>query len=333
MNMLSYSKEESETFGLNIARSNCIERLFFQQLSQEIFENKYDLCRVKISMSSNEIFNEINKTGIPYNLFSFLVRKSTSTPGTIEYKIPALRFTRYTNQHETDFVSVLNNVIRNSSGINYSNNLYQHLIDKDKMTEASIRYYLSLATYDQNAYFYLGYLNEKCAGFCSFRLENNIAEGIYFGVSTEYRNLGLAHEFLTYAKESCFKLGASQFITDTIIQNPNSLYPQMNIGLIPKETFANVVFFPFLSKKPDFNKIIYIDNYFSIFNTINDWLKEIGLINVKFDEIKTIHQYEETSLRDHLNFRLHVFDNSLIIISVTSENKLFCIYFTGTIIS
>jgi hypothetical protein len=327
MSILNLSKEESSEFGLKIARSNNIKQFDYHKISEEVYDQQYDLLRVKISMSNPSVFNDINKIGIPYNFFSFLIRKSTFTTGTIEYRIPELTIVKYNSSMKNDLSKVLESVIKNSSGVNFSNSIYNFLIDKEKMTKSSIAYYVNLAEHDKHCHFYIGYMNNICVGFCSFKLENNIAEGVYFGVTLEYRNLGLAHEFLTHAKHKCFELGAHEFYTDTIIQNPNSLYPQMNIGLIPKETFLNVVFFPLLSKKPEYKKNIILKDYFDIFFNVQKLMKEFEFEYYTIEEVKSIPLSKEIQFPSSACFGLHVISKKKIIISVVINQHINWTYF------
>ncbi|MDB5227044.1 MAG: hypothetical protein JWN78_1237 [Bacteroidota bacterium] len=331
MKILSESKEESSVFGLKIARANNIQTFNFKEIAEDVHSGQLDLFRVKISMTDPAVFDNINKLGIPYNFFSFLIRKSVTSIGVVEYKVPELKLVPYDSSMKQDLINVLDNVLRNSSGTNFSNRLYNFFIDKDKMTNASIEYYVTLAETDPNSRFFLGYINDKCAGFCSFRLENNISEGIYFGISTEFRNLKLAHEFLTHGKEQSFKAGVKEFWTDTIIQNPNSLYPQMNIGLIPKQTFVNAVFFPFLSLPPFAQGEFHAEDYLDILQKIKQWLSTLKLPAFFIDDIKTIHLYNELKFPALLSIKLFVIDGNLAVVSVSSKQYPFWTYMTGTL--
>lgn len=289
MKILQYAKEESEILQLHVVRSHNQELLDCNKLSEEIFTTRPDIIRMKIAMTDSNIFNNIRNVGIPYNLFSFLIRKSTHQVGAIDFRVPELTFRKYEKSGEEDLRDVLNNLLVHNTGIYYTNNYYKQLIDEDKMLKAGMDYFINLANSDQSAHFYLGYIKGACVGMCSFRLENNIAEGIFFGVKTAYRNLGLAHEFLTYAKQQCFLLGAKEFCTDTLIQNPNSLYPQMNIGLIPQKTFINVVFFPLLSKTPDHEESFLAESFSDILEYLDKNTDDMTIKN-----ISTIHRYDKS---------------------------------------
>lgn len=331
MKILTESKEESNVFGLKIARANNIQSFNYKEIADDVHSSQLDLFRVKISMTDPTVFDNINKLGIPYNLFSFLIRKSVTSLGTVEYRVPELKIKPYDSSMKQDLINALDNALRNSSGINFSNRLYNFFIDKDKMTNASIEYYVTLAETDPNSRFFLGYINDKCAGFCSFRVENDTSEGIYIGVSTEFRNLKLAHEFATHGKEQSFKAGVKEFWTDTVIQNPNSLYPQMNIGLMPKQTFVNVVFFPFLSTTPFAETEFKAENYFDIFQKIKQWMSTLKLPVFFVDDVKTIHLYNDLKFPAPLNIKVFVIDGNLAVVSASSKQHPFWTYMTGTL--
>ncbi len=330
MGQLHTSKEESKVLGLRIARSTNIELLKSSDLVKEIFENKFDLCRMKISLSDPTIFDVLNKLCIPYNIFSFLIRKKVTILGNINYKIPELVIVKYDKTRKNDFETILENVLHNSSAVNFTNFLYNSIVDRDLMIEASINYYINLAENDNKSNFFLGYINNDCVGFCSFRLEDEISEGIYFGISNQYRNLGLAHEFLTYAKEQSFILGAKEFWTDTIIQNPKSLYPQINIGLVPNQTYLNVVFFPLLTRSPEHKKYATLNSFSALILEVNLWIDTLNLKNFEIEEIK-FNQYNFINRFVELEFRLHIISADLFVLNIINLEEKLWFYFTGKI--
>jgi len=328
--MLVYSNKESKKLKLNIYRANNVEELSIDKFADEISKTKPDLIRMKISMSDNAIFEKINNVGIPYNLFSFLIRKSAKTLGNVNYKIANLNFVRYNNDMENELIYLLKNIFQNKSGRYYQNKIYNSIIHDDIMDDAGIEYYTSIANENKDAYFYLGYLDNKCVGVCSFIIENNESEGFFFGIHNDYRNIGLAHEFLTHAKEQSFKYNATSFNTNTLIQNPKSLYPQINIGLVPNQTYINVIFFPLLTRNPEYKKYVTLNSFNSIIQEINSWLVALNLKNSEIEEIK-FNQYNFNNKLVELEFRLHTINPNLFVLNVINLEEKLWLYFTGRI--
>lgn len=323
--MLEFSQIESEELDLTVFRNNNVEIFSIENLIKDTYKFKPDLIRLKISMNNPAIFSDINNSGIPYNLYSFIIRKSCYEIGTINYKIPDLNFIIYTPKFESDLIFILKDLLLNKSGNYYTNEMYKNLISNEKMDAAGVKYYLSEANYNNNAIYYLGYINNDCVGVCSFHLNNDISEGLFFGIHSKYRSLGLAHEFLTYAKEQSFKMNAKVFHTNTLIQNPRSLYPQMNIGLIPNDTYVNVIFFPLLNKIPDYLTTITLNNFFNVLEEIYKWTESIGFEKFIIYEMKTINNIFNYKFPMEVELRLHIV-NSLIIITVLSQNQYFYVY-------
>src|SRR3954462_15701731 len=110
MKILSESKEESSVFGLKIARANNIQTFNFKEIAEDVHSGQLDLFRIKISMTDPAVFDNINKLGIPYNFFSFLIRKSVTSLGVVEYKVPELKLVPYDSSMKQDLINVLDNV-------------------------------------------------------------------------------------------------------------------------------------------------------------------------------------------------------------------------------
>ena len=60
MKILTESKEESNVFGLKIARANNIQSFNYKEIADDVHSSQLDLFRVKISMTDPTVFDNID---------------------------------------------------------------------------------------------------------------------------------------------------------------------------------------------------------------------------------------------------------------------------------
>ena len=331
MDLLKFSEEESEKINLNIYRSFQINRFNHLDLLNEISLKQPDVIRLKVPFEDANIFEQIDKIALPYNIFKSLIRMSMSKDAKAStYKInESIQFEPYTFSNEKILRLLLKNSLEEPTEIGFTNDIYNDIIDKQKMVELSTEYYISLANQGESKsnYFYLAYFENECIGFCSFQIRDKKSEGLFYTILPKYRSKGFARDLLEYAKLNSFKLGADDFSTNTIIQNPRSIYPQMKIGLVPQESYMNVIFFPLLSLKPIHHKEITAIDFSDLTTKVYEWINEKGYSALHFENIKIYHESGE--FPSDILLKLFVFNEHTVILSAVNMQAQFWAYFTG----
>ncbi|HRH58197.1 MAG TPA: GNAT family N-acetyltransferase [Chitinophagales bacterium] len=334
MNLLTFSENESNKLNLKVYRANQINGFDHVNLLNEILDKKADVIRLKIPFDNNRTFEQIEKTAFPYNIFKSLIRMSVKkdAPKPEKQICNEIDFQKYDISKEDTLRILLKNSLNEPTEIGFTNSIYDAIIDTEKMIQLSTEYYIKLANEGEQLgnYFYLAYLEEQCIGFCSFQIRNNKSEGLFYTIAPSYRSKGMARELLAYARAQSFINGADEFSTNTIIQNPKSIYPQMKIGLVPRESYMNVIFFPLLSKKPAYQKEIEVYAETDIYNQTQTWLKEIGYDTSKLENTRT-RRSESCTFPNQITLKIFMFNNRELIISAYNPDNTYWSYTTGTI--
>jgi GNAT superfamily N-acetyltransferase len=252
--MITTSISESTVTGLKIGRGEIVD-LSATDLLQIALDDKYDILKLKINAGQANVFDYLDKLGLPYNINSILFRNSfffgKEKTDTVDFQSP-YHFEELSPANVAQLDAIFESCVTVETGIVYPSWLQEALIDKHVLQQAASAYARSFATREEGKMGWLIKQGDQYIGYNLGRKTDSIFEGILIGVLPEYRNKGAASYVYQYFINRVFpEMGISQFFNDVQIQNAPSLRSTFKEKIVPSASWININLFPLLSYGTD----------------------------------------------------------------------------------
>lgn len=320
MSLIDYSKKESEILKLKIGRVKFNSKYDIKKLNQEIFQNQFDICRLKMSISDSDVFNQLNEIPWPYSIHSILVNQQLNLLDINKEELNLrLVFKEVDQTNHFDLVELAKEVFKkNSMNMYFKNPIYDNLVDNKKSKDALLQYIFDFDNKDtKNTY--LGYLDDKLVGFCMLEQDDNITQAVLAGIHPNYRNQNLFADFVKYQIIQSKLKGAEIYNCNTIIFNVKSLNATIRRGLQIKDVYYNINICPLLNIT---NKISikFKSNLDALLSNIQEVLRaEIGqqalISTLKFSPPV------EIDTNKNVNWFAHIYQPSKTLIFYSSDKS------------
>lgn len=246
---LLLSGGESEKLGLRIARSERCNNLQSDELIKEIVSLELDVARVKIDAFQQNIFDQMQSLGFPYFINSILYRNKIDYNEKANQSLPdGFRYETFDGSKKEIFINLVEDVYYNGGGVNYSNKLYQTLINPQKEKDAVRSYFLDFDSSKQSSK--VAWMLKKdndYVGFVCGEFTGDEFEGLWYGMLPKFRKKGISHLLITIIHNECLARGTKYFFNDVQFQNIPSQINVMKQGVMPNESYLNFTLMPLLS--------------------------------------------------------------------------------------
>lgn len=300
MSLIFHSQHESNQFGLKIGRSGMLGQFNTVELREEILKEKYDVVRLRLLLDNQSLFKQLSDLKISYHLFKIMIRFSVNCQPNIKFNRPELSFQLYNGSQETDLRSVIKELIETPTEKGYFNILFDGFLNESQANKSSIEYYLQYfnnAIANSNIQCSMAYIGNECVGFIGYDVQNEISEGVFYGVINKHRAKGYAHELITSARINSYHLGAKEFSADTIMYNIASISPQIKAGFLPTQTYANVILYSMLSASSIVNTELYVVSINNLIDKMQSWLREQENENYVINEMLTAINFSDKVIK------------------------------------
>lgn len=206
---------ETERFKMNILRAK-VKNINIKELSQEIYKNNIDITFLRIPSESFEQIHKLDQLGFNYSqvdtLVYYFVDFSQYSPK--ELKNKDLEFRKAKSQ-DKEILRTL--VIEIFPG--YTNHYYSNpFLSKDHILEGYVEWVLNYIEKENKEVFII-YKNNLPIAFATCDLEEELAEGVLYGVHPDYSGGGIYSDIIRYTQKYYFDLGIMKMKVSTQIQN------------------------------------------------------------------------------------------------------------------
>lgn len=249
--LIQYSKTETETLGLKVGRCN-IDFFDPHQLKKELFNEKYDLCRVKVAAEDEFVVKRLEKLGLPY-FFSGSIRRY-KTPITkasdSNFLHAGLKFIPY-EPHLDDLLFLMLKDTWGEYPIGYYRTpILENFCNKENEIKSVFNFYKehnNYKLYPKNSIQFIEH-NGSFVGFFALNTVNNHLESHIGGILKEYQKEGYFFDMLAYIKNYCLENNLTDFVFGARNENAKVQNIFQNAGFIPtgSENVFHVV--PLISK-------------------------------------------------------------------------------------
>lgn len=247
--LLKLSQAESDILHIRVARNvSFIDELDPVALKAEIAAGRYDICRLKINGQQEQLFNNLDELGIPYQVFAVNYHniKAAQTPK--PYDNDLYSYELCTPEREDLFKELVEKVTGTRSWPEYHSGLFRMFIEKQQERELAVNYFSSFMHHKRpEAYGYFIKYKDEYAGVFMGDAVGDTFYGTLYGILPEYRNLGLSKQIYEFMDHVCAELDLAWFKNDVSIFNIASQRSSVGRDLVPTEIYFNVILFPLLS--------------------------------------------------------------------------------------
>lgn len=246
------SIEESDIFGLHFGRAPRIISTVTDSILEDIFQQQFDVIKFKMRVSQSDCLSKIQGFGVPFNLFSVLLRhekKVSLDDGS--YHLPeGISYERYNGTQREVFSKIIRDGHNAPTGLTFDHPLFDALLPKQKQIDAAVNYFLSYGFVERNSnrFAWLLKVNDTYAGAFMGLLSDNLFEGTWYTVLPEFRGVGLGKVIYKVLNRICFENGWKGFGYEVQIQNVSSLKSTFSLGSwMPSEPLFHMCLTPLLS--------------------------------------------------------------------------------------
>ena len=145
MGILSLSENETEVYGLKFARAKGrLEDIDDDDLLREILRGKFDVSKLKISSTIESIFPRLDAMGIPYSIYSIIVRNCKEI-GDEDRSFDAgdFSFEQYDGTRSRTFIELVKGCVVHRTATNYRDRDLSLLMPLEKELDALEQYNLA----------------------------------------------------------------------------------------------------------------------------------------------------------------------------------------------
>ena len=163
-----------------------------------------------------------------------------------------MTFELYDGSNENELRNALKEISDSDTNLYYNSLLFSEVITRESFWNVAHDYYLTMIHKDHDDRFLYMARNSdnELVGICSFRKRNqDVAEGVIYGVRPKFRNKKYASKLLQYSLQTLKNQGVGIFNTEVQLYNYKSVSPHLNEGFKPKGLYLNILLFSFLSEK------------------------------------------------------------------------------------
>lgn len=212
---IDYSETESETLRLKIARCN---NDFFneKELYKQIAEQRYDICRLKVSAEDEFAQHRLHQTGMPA-FFSGSIRryktKINEAPSG-NYNYPDLIWEYYNGTQNELLFDMLKGTWGTYPIGYYRTPFLSELVNKETEIESVFRFYKNQNNPNINANNTFVFIKhgENYVGFFALNKVNGNLESHVGGILEPYRKGGYFLDKLRYIKQYCISNNLAHFM-------------------------------------------------------------------------------------------------------------------------
>lgn len=248
--MITFSEKESGVLGVRIARGVLSTDWQPKDLLKAAFEGGYDFLRLKIPSEGEQVFEKLEKLGMPYSLHSILVRNSVAiTEQHAEpYRPLRVSFKLYNGTNETELRQLVKDSWGNRTAVNYHNPNFRNWVSYEQEMEGSAAYSTEFNhTLNPDMPNWIVSLDHKPIGFVLGKVSHEGFEGIMYSLLPAFRGHNYAEDIMLFLKKWCYEQGIHRFYNDVVFQNIASLKSIVTESIVPIETYLNVTISPLLT--------------------------------------------------------------------------------------
>jgi hypothetical protein len=236
--LIHYSKTESETLGLKIGRCN---NDFFdsQQLKEEIAQNNYDLCRVKVSAEDEFVLQRLDEIGFPY-YFSGSIRRyktpihQSSLKSFLHKDLEFIAF-QNNNEHHDLLFSMLKDTWGDYPIGYYRTPLLDNFCNKENELQSVFEFYKTNNNTLLNPLNSIQFIKHegKYVGFFVLNIVNGHLESHIGGILKAFQSKGYFYDMLAYIRNFCVNHSLSHFVFGARNENAKVQKIFQSEGFIP----------------------------------------------------------------------------------------------------
>lgn len=235
-NNYEISNLETERFKMNILRAK-VQDINIKELSQEIFKNNIDITFLRVPSESFEQIYKIDQLGFNYSqvdtLVYYFVDFSQYSPK--ELRNEAIEFKKAKSQDKQILRALVNEIFPGYTN-HYNSNPF---LTKENILEGYVEWVLNYIEKDNKEVFLI-YKNSLPIAFATCNLEDEMAEGVLYGVHPDHSGGGIYSDIIRYTQKYYFDLGIMKMKVSTQIQNFAVQKVWTREGFVLKESYNTI---------------------------------------------------------------------------------------------
>lgn len=231
-----YSELESKRFNMNIVRGNS-ERISVKEIQKSIYSNLTDVMFLRIPSTQSYEINELSKLGFEYFQTDTLVYYVVDFD---KYEIKDLRntdleFIKASNDDRELLRAMVKEIF---SG--YTNHYFSNpYLPKEDILEGYIEWVVNFIDDDAKEVFIV-YREKGAIAFATCSLENNVAEGVLYGVMPTSSGGGVYSDIIRFTQKYYFEQGVKLMKVSTQVQNHAVQKVWSREGFYMNESFSTI---------------------------------------------------------------------------------------------
>lgn len=244
--MATYSELESRRFGYRVFRGNA-DHIDPQQTLIFLLNNEVDIAILRLPSMHTDIFAALNELGMPYIVADTLVHYhcnlSTYEPKTIMNK--DLSFEATTERDVPVIDELVSSIFRD-----YTNHYYANPFMKKKdILEGYKEWVRNYITGKQSGRLsWVVKKSNQLAGFITCSFENDLCEGVLYGVRSELAGGGVYSDYIRFSQNYFKKKGFKTMKVSTQVHNFAVQKVWAREGFYMREAFNTIHLNSFLQK-------------------------------------------------------------------------------------
>jgi hypothetical protein len=309
MNIVEYSKTESEMLNLKIGRCNS-DYFDENKLKQEIFAGSYDVCRVKVTAEDEYVVRRLEQLGFPY-YFSGSIRRY-KTPIEQNHQTDLIHsdmdFIEYSVAYEKELFELLKDTWGDYPIGYYRTPIINQFCNKENEIQSVFQFYKehNLPSNNPNNSIMLMRHNGLFVGFFALNKVDNHLESHIGGILKKHQKEGYFFDMLAYIKNYCLQNNLSHFVFGARNENAKVQKIFHAAGFIPVGS-ENVFHVVSLLSKLDSEKQKIDENTFD--------RRQAFKIMTVFEEENIVLEEKELSA-----LKINIGKNTKLIIQKSSKN-------------
>lgn len=249
------SDVESKRFGLNIVRGNS-EKIELKNIQSQIMDKLADIMFLRIpSTNAFEIIN-LSRLGYEYFQADTLVYYLADFN---KYKPKDLRnedliFKKAKSSDKPLLKEMVNEIFQGYTN-HYFSNPY---IKKDDILSGYTEWVVNFID-NKSTEVFIAYKNNQAIAFATCSSDNEVAEGVLYGVMPNSSGSGIYSDLIRYTQKYYFKQGILKMKVSTQVQNYAVQKVWSREGFYMNESYATIHINSFLNYSLHKDKVFYLD--------------------------------------------------------------------------
>lgn len=236
-NHFYYSERESQRFNMKIFRGN-IKEIVPSEIKKLILTKELDILIARIPSDQIEQISSLSKTGFSYIQADTLVyyQLNLNTHEVNGYRNNDLNFEILTQENQPIVDELVEEIFAG-----YTNHYYSNpYLDKQNIIDGYKEWVQEYMGSDNSKICYLVKKNENIAGFATISTNDNIGEGVLYGVRPDYAGKGIYSDIIRFTQQEFKNKGIKLMKVSTQIQNYTVQKVWVKEGFQLKESFATI---------------------------------------------------------------------------------------------